>query len=191
MDTVIVHQSLKTPDDKHFITSGKDYYEYTFEFEAKVAFTEIGLSKSKDLRKVDQKELLNKTEGAYHYLTELIRNKEKDQFVKLNFNAALRQYRNGYEGADMIKDGFTVIHDWFYDKTIKINSFERLFTQYYGDGRLVPIVLNNKEKLYRNRSGFNADYIDEEGYEAFLFFRVLLHIPEGKDGEMASFKIDE
>lgn len=181
MDTVMVHQSLKTADGKHFVASGKDYYEYTFEFEAKVPYHEIGLAKSKDLRKMDQKELLHKTEEAYHYLTELIQNKEKDQFARLNFNAALRQYRNGYEGEDMIKDGFTVIQDWFYDNTIKINPLKDYSLQYYGNGRLVSLVLNNKEKLYRNRSGLNADYIDEEGYEAVQFFRVLLYIPEGKD----------
>jgi len=181
MDTVMAHQSLKTPDGKHFIASGKDYYEYTFEFEAKVPYSEIGWTKSRDLRKMDQKELLNKTEEAYHYLTELIRNKDKDQFARLNFNAIARQYIHSYDSPDIIKDGFSVIQEWFYDKTLKVNPPKDYSLHYYGNGRVVSLVLNNKEKLYRNRSLLHGDYIDEDGDESVRFFRVLLHIPEGKD----------
>jgi len=181
MDTVMVHQSLKTPDGKHFIASGKDYYEYTFEFEAKVPYNEIGLAKSKDLRKMDQKELLHKTEEAYHYLAELIRNKDKDQFARLNFNAVVRQYINGYDTPDMIKDSFTILHDWFYDKTLKVNPLKDYSLKFYGEGRVVSLILNSKVALYRNSSALSGNYIDEDGDEAVQFFRILLHIPEGKD----------
>ena len=180
MDTILVHQAARNPDNT-FIATGKDYYEFTLEFDAQVPYEEVGWTKSKDLRQMDPDTLLARTELAYQYIIDLIKNKDKDTFAKINYEGSLIQYLNNYDSPEMIKDSFKLIEFYMNDTTLKMNPFKDYKLKFYGNGRLVALELDSKDPFYKNRSAIYGDYIDDEGYESVRFLRCLLHIPEGKD----------
>lgn len=73
-EKVIITHTVKTDKDGYFIASGKPYYEFTFEFEAKVPYELEGWTNGQDLTKVDSTLLKNKVVKFY--------NKVKDIYEK-------------------------------------------------------------------------------------------------------------
>lgn len=80
---VLKHINLTKPDQKTFIASGKDYYEYTFTFDATVPYQNEGWENSEDLSKMDQKKLLLKTENAYKQVWQLLKDKKENEYFSL------------------------------------------------------------------------------------------------------------
>ncbi len=180
MDTILVHQAARNPDNT-FIATGKDYYEFTIEFDAQVPYEEVGWTKSKDLRQMDPDTLLARTELAYQYIIDLIKNKDKDTFAKLHYYSLSHQIKNNYDDIETAKKASTFINSFFNEPTLKINKLQGFTLKLYGNGKIIALQLTNPDPFYKLKSAIGGFYKDEDGDRTLLTLKLLLHLPEGKD----------
>jgi len=181
-EVVLEHHSLKKPDGKTFIAADESYYEHSFTFNAQVPYENKGWSNSKDLRKMDQKELLQKTAAAYQQVWNLINDKKTDDYFKLTFHSQVEIGQSGYIGQQEIED---VISDElfpFKESSYKIEPLENYKMVLYGDGKLVCLELNSSDPRLRKEYALWGKYKNESGNTRARFTGLYLHIPEGKTG---------
>lgn len=179
-EILLEHHSLKKPDGKTFIAAGENYYEHSFTFNAQVPYENKGWSNSKDLRKMDQKELLQKTEAAYQQVWNLINDKKADDYFKLTFHSQAEIGQSGYIGQEEVDD---VVSDElfpFKEPSYKIEPLENYKMVLYGDGKLVCLEQNNTNPLLRKEFVLWGKYKNESGNTRARFTGLYLHIPEGK-----------
>ena len=180
MDTILVHQAARNPDNT-FIATGKDYYEFTLEFDAQVPYEEVGWTKSKDLRQMDPDTLLARTELAYQYIIDLIKNKDKDTFASILYTGLNLEYSNNYDEPTKILQGFKFLESYMENSTLKMEPLKGFKLYFYGNGRLVALQLTNPDPFYKNRCAIYGYLIDNDGDQAIRALWTFLHIPEGKD----------
>ena len=181
-EILLEHHGLKKPDGKTFIAAGENYYEHSFTFDAQVPYENKGWSNSKDLRKMDQKELLQKTEAAYKQVWNLINDKKADDYFKLIYHSQVEIGQSGYTEQEEINN---VIKDKslpFKESSYKIEPMDNYKMVLYGDGKLVCLEQNNSDPRLRKEYVLWGKYKDEDGNTIAMFTSLYLHIPEGKTG---------
>lgn len=178
---LLVRNTATKADKKTFIGAGEDYYEYTFTFDAKVPFELKSWENGQDLSKLDAKVLLNKTENAYQYYYDIIKNKQIETYYKLTFANAIAQIKSEYWGIDDIKASIKEDEAFLKDKTFKLEPLENYKLQLYGNGKVVCLEQTSKDvRLQKRQSIWGKGKNDNGGIEA-SFIRLYLYMPKGKD----------
>lgn len=178
---VLTHHAATKADGKSFIGDGKDYYEHTFTFEAKVPYDLEGWENSKDLSKMDQKELLKKTVLAYQYYRKLIEEKKIDEIAKLSFKSDVYQIVSEYLDEELVKKTVSEGDFMFTEPTFKLEPLANYRMQLYGNNKIVCLELFTDNLKFKNNWAIWGKYITEEGEKRLRFERLYLHIPKGKD----------
>jgi len=177
---VLEHSSLTKPDGKAFIAEGKDYYEYTFTFDAQVPYKNKGWENSEDLSKLDQKKLLAKTENAYKQVWNILEKKEADSYFNLIFNSYLETCQAEYTDKEKIEKIIKSNLLPFENKTYKLEPLEGYKMVLYGNGRIVSLDLVSMDPRLRNKWAIWGKYTDEDDDISSRNIRFYLHIPKGK-----------
>ncbi|WP_316804294.1 hypothetical protein [Pedobacter nototheniae] len=178
---LLTHHAATKADGKSFIGDGKDYYESSFIFEAKVPYELKSLDDSKDLRKIDQKELLKKTEMAYQYFWDILNKMKKDDYFRLGFASNISQINSEYLDEDLIKNGMNDELLDFNEPSFKLETLGNYSMKLYGDGKIVCLEQISEDLRLKKRWAIWGKYKTSEGETRVNFTRLYLHIPKGKD----------
>ncbi|ACU03708.1 hypothetical protein [Pedobacter heparinus] len=177
---VLTHTSLTEADGKTFIGKGKDYYEYSFTFDATVPYENTGWENSTDLSKMDQKELLTKTENAYKQVWQMQNDEKVDDFFALLFNREKENAQCEYSTKNDLEESLENYKIPLSAKNYKMQKLENYKMVLYGGGRLVRLEQTSVDKRLRSESALWAKYKDEDGNVIANFISLYLHIPKGK-----------
>ena len=179
-EVLIEHHSLKQPDGKSFIAAGKNYYEHSFTFDAQIPYENKSWSTSKDLSKMDQRELLQKTKAAYQQVWNMINDGRTDDYFGLTFRSQAEICQSGYtkqqEILDVVKDELLL----FENSSFQMQPLENYKMVLYGNGRLVSLEQISANPLLRKEFVLWGKYRNEKGNTRARFISLYLHIPEGK-----------
>ncbi|WP_443943841.1 hypothetical protein ACJVDH_13025 [Pedobacter sp. AW1-32] len=178
---ILTHQSATKEDGKTFIGDGKDYYEFSFDFEAKVPYELPDWNESQDLSKMDQDVLLKKTEAAYQYFWNIINTKKQDEYFRLGFASNKAQVISEYFDEKMIEDGLRDELKDFTEPSFKLQPLENYKMKLYGNGKIVCLEQNSEDLRLKNRWAIWGKYKTAEGETRVSFSRLYLHMPKGKD----------
>lgn len=178
---ILTHNLATKADKKTFIGEGKDYYEYSFNFEAKVPFELKGWEDSEDLSKIDSKTLLAKTVAAYQYYYNVIKNKETEAYYRLTFANTIAQIKSEYWGIDDINEGEKEDQAFLKDTTFKLEPLENYKLQLYGNGKVVCLEQTSADLRLQKRQSIWGKSKNEKGGTEATFIKLFLHIPKGKD----------
>ncbi len=179
---LLEHSNLKKSDGKTFIAAGKNYYEYTIEFDATVPYRNIpNLENAQDLRKIDKKVLEKKTVDAYKYLRDIIIDKKKDEYFSLVFNSDLRYVQSNYYSKAELKETAAEDMSYFNTPSFKLEPIENYVMKIYGDGKLVCLEHTSNDLRLKGKSSLWGKYNAEEGGVRVKFLRILLYMPKDKD----------
>jgi len=177
---VLKHTNLTKPDQKTFIAAGKDYYEYSFTFDATVPYQNEGWENSEDLSKMDQKKLLEKTENAYKKAWNLQSEEKIEEFFSLLGNKEKETCQSEYSNkSDMLEVVETYLRPTT-AKSYKMQPLENYRLAIYGNGKLVCLEQKSTDLRLRSRSALWAKYKDDEDNVIASFISLYLHIPKGK-----------
>lgn len=86
---VFEFKSPNKPGTEHFLASGQKYYEFKGTFNAEVPYQLEGWSKSKDLSKENQEELLKEAVSAYNNFREILIKKDINAYANLMYDKEL------------------------------------------------------------------------------------------------------
>jgi len=178
---LLTHRSSTKTDGKTFIADGKDYYEFSFDFDAKVPYQLEGWEDSKDLSKMDQKELLSKTKEAYQYYWYLIKDKKMDDYFRLIFKSNAAEITTTYLGAEALKGSESEDKFIFNEPTFKLEPLINYKMQLYGNGKIVCLEQTSEDLRFKKESAIWGKYKTTEGESRGWFSKLYLHIPKGKD----------
>jgi len=175
---VLKHINLTKPDQKTFIASGKDYYEYTFTFDATVPYQNEGWENSEDLSKWDQNKLLAKTENAYKQVWQLLKDHKKDEYFNLigkkELESSQAEYSSKNDSEETLADYMTP----FINSSYNLQPLKDYKLVLYGN-KLVGLEQTSIEKKFRGKSVLWAKS-EEDGTQFYEFVKLYLHIPKGK-----------
>jgi hypothetical protein len=178
---LLTNHAATKADGKSFIGDGKDYYEYSFTFEAKVPFVLNGWEDSQDLGKTNSEALLAKTVAAYQYYYNIIKNKEIENYYRLTFANTIAQIKSEYWSVDDIKEGQKEDQAFLKDTTFKLEPLENYKLQLYGNGKVVCLEQTDKDLRLQKRQSIWGKSKNEKGGTEATFIKLYLHIPKGKD----------
>jgi len=178
---IFSHKSATKADGKTFIASGKDFYEYTITFDAEVPYTIHDDTDSEDLRKLDQKLLLAKTEKAYHYYWELIRDKKINDYARLGFRSDIDEVLSLYMDKETLKAKREEEKEFFLFPGFKIKPMENYRMKLYGNGKIVCLEQTNEDRKFLKRSPIWGEIKSQYEEPNIYFYKLYLYIPKGKD----------
>ena len=177
---IIKHVSLTESDGKTFVGKSKDYYEYSFTFDAIVPYENEGWENSKDLSKMDQKELLHKVGNAYKQVWQMKDDKKVDDFFALLYNKEKENAQCEYSTENDLTESLQSYMKPVLKKDYKMQPLENYKMVVCGGGRLVCLQQNSLDVRLRGESALWAKYKDEDGNIIGNFISLYLHIPKGK-----------
>jgi hypothetical protein len=90
-------------DIENFIATGKDYYEGSFTFVAKVPYELEGFENAQDLRKLDIKIVEGKLLKEYASIRNMYQNKEYNNIAKTSYNSLRDQFIAEYQTKENIQ----------------------------------------------------------------------------------------
>ncbi|WP_293307051.1 hypothetical protein [Pedobacter sp. UBA5917] len=178
---VITHLSETKPDGKTFVAAGKNYYEYTITFDAEVPYKLVGATESQDLSKLDQKELLAKTEAAYRYYYNLISAKKMDDYFRLGFKSDVAEIISSYIDQEKLQAIEESDKFHFLILGFKLEPLEKYHMSLYGNGKIVCLEQTSKDPALKNTSPIWGKTETPNGEKITKFYKLYLHIPKGKD----------
>ncbi|WP_409417822.1 hypothetical protein [Flavobacterium sp. PS2] len=188
-EVVMKHTSL-TDDKGRFIASGKPYYEFTFKFNAQVPYANEGWSKGQDLSKLDQKLLEAKAVEFYKEYGKIYENKDSDLLAKLSFGEEKRNSIASYKKLSDIDELWKEYIKRLNYNSIQLQPIENYRKAFFGNGKIIFLMLNSLEYPYRGSGALRVDYIDKDGDEAVLIPDISLYLPEGKKLEDGLYMIN-
>jgi hypothetical protein len=183
-EIIMKHTSLN--DTKgNFIATGKPYYEFTFPFNAFVPYKNEGWIEGQDLTKLDQKLLEEKALEFYNGYGKIYLNHDKDALAKVKFGddryGSISLYLTTSEIQKMWKEDLEGLDD----SNIIIKPLEKYKMSFFGNGKIVSLLLKSLDHKYREAG---ALIIDSD--EATFMPRIQLYLPKGKKLEDGLYMID-
>jgi len=178
---LLTHHLATKADGKSFIGEGKDYYEYKLTFEAEVPFQLDGWENSKDLSKMDQKELLVKTEEAYQYYWNLIKDKKMDDYFRLIFKSDIAEVTATYLSPKDLKESESEDKFIFDEPTFNLEPLRNYKMRLYGDGKIVCLEQASEDLRLKNKTPIWGKYKTADGETRVRFNKLYLHMPNGKN----------
>ena len=177
---VLKHTNLMKTDQKTFIAAGKDYYEYTFTFDATVPYQNAGWEHSEDLSKMDEKKLLEKTENAYRQVWQLLKDKKEDEYFSLLSKKELETSQAEYSSKTDLEETLSAYLESFTDPSYEMQPLKGYKLTLYGGGKLACLEQTSLDQRLRGELALWAKSKDEDGNIIGNYDRLYFHIPKGK-----------
>jgi len=188
-EVIMKHTSLNNANG-NFIASGKPYYEFTFSFNAQVPYINEGWSNGQDLTKLEQKLLEQKAVEFYKGYGGIYKNKDADLLAKLSYGLEKRNAISNYKTLSEICELWNEYIGDFNQKNIKALPIEHYRVVFYGNKRIIFLLLNSLSYTYRGGGALRIEYIDTDGDGSTLMPGIFLYLPEGKKLEDGLYMIN-
>lgn len=180
---MIDEKSNKNFDDEKVIATqqsskdaaGKEFYEFSFLFDAEVPYEFEGWTKGQDLRKLDQKILQKKALEYYEMVGEIHLNQDVDTWLKINFPLEKRIQGSFYSSKENLADLINEFNDDVKQK-YTMHPIKNYKIEFMGDGKLLRLRQNSNDEKYRGKGALML-----ESDEGFYFPGITLYLPEGRD----------
>jgi hypothetical protein len=164
---VVDNKSKQQFADERVITSqksskdaaGKEYYEFSFTFNAEVPYEFEGWTKGQDLRKLDQELVRKKALEFYEMVGEIHLNKDLDSWLKINF--PLEKRIEGMFYAD--KQYLENLVKEFSDDVLQdytVHPIKNYKMEFMGDGKLLRL---RQSSLEEGNRGYGALMLKYDG----------------------------
>ncbi|WP_041557810.1 hypothetical protein [Cellulophaga algicola] len=178
---VLQHQSPTTDaNGEVFAGTGLPFYEYTFEFYAKVPYdlSENSWGDAADLNTVDQDVLEQKMLDYYKSFLKEYKKGNKDFIAQKYYQSFSVQAQAYYKSIKEIQEMWDEELELLNDPTVKLQSIKDYELVFYAHNGVAFLRLKTKDELYyRNNC---AAYIEttEAGTEYETFFGLYLYAPK-------------
>lgn len=156
--------------------AGKQSYEFSFNFDAQIPYEFEGWTMGQDLRKLDQKLVLQKALEFYKMVGEMYVNKDLESRLKMVYPSTKRIQQTLYKSSNaenILQEYKSNVTGYQY----KIPKIENYKVEFMGNGKLVALITNSDKSDYRGGSALMLK--DENGdiYQP----GITLYLPEGRD----------
>ncbi|MFC4476809.1 hypothetical protein [Flavobacterium chungangensis] len=165
---------------KIFAAAGKNYYEASFTFEAKVPYEFTSLEKSQDLRKWNQEKLEQKVVDFYKKQWRLINYKEIEEYFSFLELKEKETCQSAFDSRKELEENLSAYLEPFINPTFRLEPLENYQLKFYGDGKIVCLELTSTEAKMRGKSALWGKY-KKDGSLRAKYRKYYLYIPEGKD----------
>ena len=165
---------------KIFAAAGKNYYEASFTFEAKVPYEFNSLKKGQDLRKWNQEKLEQKVVDFYKNQLTLLKEKKTEEYFPYLDLREKETRQSLYFSKKELQRILDLYLDPFTIPNYQMQPLEDYKLKFYGDGKIVCLELNSLDNDFRGESALWAKFDEGDG-EMLDFFKFYLYIPEGED----------
>lgn len=166
--------------EEWFVAEGKEYYEASFTFDAKVPYEIEGWSKGQDLKKFDQKELQKAVVNFYKTQWNVYNAKEKDAMFSYLYKREKEINQSKYESEEILKKMVKEYSLPFDNSTFQVEPLENYKMVLYGDGKIVALIHTSIDSRLRGESMIWGKYKSDMGNTKASFRDYLLYLPEGK-----------
>lgn len=158
--------------------AGKEYYEFSFEFDALVPYEFEGWTKGQDLRKLDQELVHKKAVEFYQMCGTIFKNKELDTWLKFKFASDIRIKSSFFRDKQNLMNTLEEYIDDVQGDDYEVRPIENYNIDYMGDGRLLRLTTKNMNPDVRGFGILMLKY----GKEEYIFQPgITLYLPEGRD----------
>ncbi|MBB6272817.1 hypothetical protein HDF26_003277 [Pedobacter cryoconitis] len=177
---LLEHHSPNKPDGRTFMGAGLKYYENSFTFDAQLPYENKGWANSVDLSKMDQKELLQKTETAYKLIWQLLDEHQTEDFFGYLYAKEIETCQSEYSSNEDLKETLDAYLKPFTKSSYKLEPLANYKMSLYGNGKLVCLEQNSMDIRFRGESALWGKYKNDKGSVIGNFRKLYLHIPKGK-----------
>ncbi|MBF4519563.1 hypothetical protein IRZ71_24765 [Flavobacterium sp. ANB] len=144
--------NINAYEEKEFIATGKNYYEASFTFEAKVPYEFTSLDKGQDLRKWNQEKLEQKVVDFYKNQWRLINDKEIEEYFSFLELKEKETCQSVFNSRKELEENLSAYLEPFINSTFKLEPLENYQLKFYGDGKIVCLELTSTEAKMRGKS---------------------------------------
>ena len=180
--TVLTDYSPTKEGTKKFIGSGLPYYEYTFSFNADVPYENEGWLNGEDLTKFDKDELENSVVKFYENLTELYKENDINNLIRLDYSQTLRGLKSYYRCEKYVKEfweEYDIPEDFENKNYQPVKNYN---LEFYGSNKIATLrypVTNPIDKRLRGKSAFWFKYNKKGGNIMAYWSTIYLYVPLG------------
>lgn len=178
------NKSKKSFDDEKIITTqvspkeaaGKEFYEFSFTFNAEVPYEFEGWTKGQDLRKLDQDLVRKKALEFYKMIGQIHVNNDINAELKLVYPSTTRIQQVLYKDNN-IKNILEEYRGYVIDnyKQLPITKYKM---DYMGDGKLLCLITDSLDPKLRGGGALMLEYGEDKSiYQP----GITLYLPEGRD----------
>lgn len=173
---ILTHTS---PNNKEgdFIASNKIYFEYTFEFEAKVPYELEGWTNGKDLAKEDSSIIKSKVIQFYKKVENIYKEKDLESYLSIYLSSDLIAFQTYYFDKEKIKKSYQHEYEVMNNSTSEMQPFNNFELTFYGNNKVVFLSQKDLYHRLRKKCALWLKYEKEERIRA-KFFNLYLFIPK-------------
>ena len=157
--------------------AGKETFEFSFTFDAKVPYKHEGWTKGQDISKLDQELVRKKAVEFYEMIGKLYVNKELDNVLKLDYPADIRIKGTYYVNKLNLQETLEEYTDDVKGYNYKMEPIQNYKMEYMGNKKLLRLVTNSLDIDLRGGGALWLSY-DDDG---FFAPGITLYLPEGRD----------
>ncbi|MGI9653028.1 hypothetical protein [Chryseobacterium sp. RLHN22] len=162
-----------SPDD----VAGKEYYEFSFTFNAEVPYAFEGWTKGQDLRKLDQELVRKKAEEFYRMVGKLYINKDLNSLIKLDYVSNTRIMASSFNDKQYVLEFLDEYKNDVEKYEYKVGDIKDYDVEFMGDGKLIRLINRSKRPKLRGGSALLLSY----GKNGNFAPEISLYLPEGRD----------
>ncbi|MBP2617813.1 hypothetical protein [Chryseobacterium jejuense] len=179
------NKSKKGFDDEKIITTevnpkgaaGKEFYEFSFTFNAEVPYEFEGWEKGQDLRKLNQELLRKKAVEFYQMVGKLYLNKDLNSLIKLDYVSNVRTMATAYVDKQYVLEFLEEYKNDVEKYEYKMQDIKDFDIEFMGEGKLVRLINRSQRPKLRGGSALLLTY----GSNSSFAPEITLYLPEGRD----------
>lgn len=179
------NKSAKGFDDEKIIVekvspkeaAGKEYYEFSFTFDAKVPYEFEGWTKGQDLRKLDQDLVRKKALEYYEMAGNIILQKDLDNWLKINYPLEKRIEGMYYADKEYLDDLVGEFKTELTTRDYRAQPMKDYKLRFMGDGKLLRLITTDQHPRLRGGGALLLNYGKKGVYQP----GITLYLPEGRD----------
>ncbi len=161
-----------------FASSGKEFYEASFTFNATVPYEFNSLEKARDLSKWKKEILEDEVVNFYKKQWEIINEKREDDYFSYLELKEKETCQSLFYNKIEMEETLESYQEAFTIKDYKLQPLQDYTVKLYGEGKIVCLELKSQDKNLKGESALWAKY-DKDRMADFLTY--YLYIPEGED----------
>ena len=156
--------------------AGKNYYEFSFTFNADVPYQFEGWTKGQDLTKLDQNLVRKKALEFYKMVGEIYVNKDLNSRLKLDYPSTLRIMASAYVNEQYMNDVVKEYKKYFQNNDYVMKPLIDFGEEFMGNGKLLRLV-----ETSRSLDARGGALILKYGNKGIYRPAITLYLPEGRD----------
>ncbi|KFC20427.1 hypothetical protein [Chryseobacterium sp. FH1] len=156
--------------------AGKEYYEFSFTFNAEVPYKFEGWTKGKDLRKLDQDLVRKKAIEFYQMCGKIFEKNDVDAWLKLSYLSDMRIMSSSFVDKQYLDE---LVEEYNVDlkRDYNIQQLDNFVLEYMGNGKLLRLITDNQHPKLKGGGALLLNYGKGGVYQP----GITLYLPEGRD----------